>query len=246
MLSLTLIYIIITQRAKNRKLEFNQKQQEANEEIYNLMLAQQDKIEEGRTKEKLRISEELHDGILGRLFGTRLSLDSLNMLQTEEAVKSREQYIEELKTIEQEIRKISHDLNTDFIAGSGFIDIVENLIETQTQAYKLTYDFNQDKDINWDKVSNKTKIHFYRMIQETMQNIYKHAKAQHIKIGFQLKNDVILLSIEDDGSGFNVDKARKGIGLKNINSRASDIGGKVDIKSRIDVGSTIIISVPYN
>ena len=61
------------------------------------MLAQQDKIDEGRTKEKKRISEELHDGILGRLFGTRLSLDSLNMLQTEEAIINREGYINELK-----------------------------------------------------------------------------------------------------------------------------------------------------
>ena len=103
------------------------------------MLAQQDKIDEGRTQEKKRISEELHDGILGRLFGTRLSLDSLNMLQTDDAIKNREVYIGELKTIEEEIRKISHDLNSDFVTGSSFIDIVKALIETQTNAYKLTY-----------------------------------------------------------------------------------------------------------
>ena len=65
------------------------------------------------------------------------------------------------------------------------------------------------------------------MLQETMQNIYKHAIANHIKISFQLKNNVILLSVEDDGSGFNVTKAKKGIGIKNINSRAKEIGGKV-------------------
>ncbi len=246
MLTLTLLYIIISQRAKNRKLEFNQKQQEANEEIYNLMLAQQDKIEEGRTKEKLRISGELHDGILGRLFGTRLSLDSLNMQQTEDAIKNRGQYIDELKSIEQEIRKISHDLNTDFIAGSGFIDIIKTLIETQSSAYQLSYTFDQNDEINWETVSNKSKIHIYRMVQETMQNIYKHANAKHIKISFRLKNDVILLSIEDNGSGFNVNKAKKGIGLKNINSRAKEIGGKVDIESKIDVGTTILISVPIN
>ena len=246
MLTLTLLYIIISQRAENRKLEFNQKQQEANEEIYNLMLAQQDKIEEGRIKEKLRISGELHDGILGRLFGTRLSLDSLNMQQTEDAIKNRGQYIDELKSIEQEIRKISHDLNTDFIAGSGFIDIIKTLIETQSSAYQLSYTFDKDDEINWENVSNKSKIHIYRMVQETMQNIYKHANAKHIKISFRLKNDVILLSIEDNGSGFNVNKAKKGIGLKNINSRAKEIGGKVDIESKIDVGTTILISVPIN
>jgi len=244
LISLTLLYIIITQRSRNRKLKFIQKQQEANEEIYNLMLVQQDKVEEGRTQEKKRISEELHDGILGRLFGTRLSLDSLNMVQTDEAVKTRSNYISELKTIETEIRKISHDLNADFVAGSGFIDIVKTLIETQTKAYELEYTFEEDEIIDWEKVPNKTKIHIYRMLQETMQNIYKHANANRIKISFKLKNNVILLAIEDDGSGFDTNKARKGIGLKNIDSRVSDIGGRAEVFSKIDVGTIIKIEIP--
>ncbi|RLD25798.1 MAG: two-component sensor histidine kinase, partial [Bacteroidetes bacterium] len=164
LLTILFLYIIISQRIKNRKLEFTQKQQEANEEIYNLMLAQQDKIDEGRTQEKKRISEELHDGILGRLFGTRLSLDSLNMLQTEDAIINREGYINELKTIEEEIRKISHDLNTDFVTGSSFMDIVKTLIETQTLAYQLEFSLKEDNEIPWDDVSNKTKIHIYRVL----------------------------------------------------------------------------------
>ena len=127
-----------------------------------------------------------------------------------------------------------------------FSDIVKTLIDTQTQAYKLTYTFNEDNKIHWDDVSNKTKIHVYRIVQETMQNIYKHANAKHIKISFQLKNSVILLSIEDDGSGFNVVKAKKGIGLKNINSRVKEIGGKVNIESKTDIGTTVSINVPYN
>ena len=244
--SLTLLYVVIAQRSKNRKLKFIQQQQETNEEIYNLMLAQQDKIEEGRTAEKKRISQELHDGILGRLFGTRLSLDSLNMVKTDEAVKTRSQYINELKTIETEIRKISHDLNADFISGSGFIDIIKSLIETQTKAYQLDYTFEEDHDINWEEVPNKTKIHIYRMLQECMQNIYKHANANRIKISFQLKNNVILITIEDDGSGFNVNKARKGIGLKNIDSRVNDVGGKAEVFSKIGVGTKIKITIPIS
>lgn len=244
LLSLTLLYIVITQRARNRKLRFIQQQQETNEEIYNLMLAQQDKIEEGRQQEKKRISEELHDGILGKLFGTRLSLDSLNLVSTEEAAKSRMQYINELKSIETEIRKISHDLNTDFIADSGFIDIIKTLIETQTTAYELKYSFSNDESINWEDVPNKTKIHIYRMLQKTMQNIYKHAEATLVEISFQLKNDVILCTIKDDGKGFNVNKAKKGIGLKNINSRVSEVGGKAEVFSKINAGTLIKIFIP--
>ncbi|MCK0107846.1 histidine kinase [Flavobacteriaceae bacterium S0825] len=242
--SIVFIYIIITQRARNRKLQFIQKQQEANEEIYNLMLAQQDKIEEGRTHEKKRISEELHDGILGKLFGTRLSLDSLNLVQTEEAAKNRSHYIDQLKTIETEIRKISHDLNSDFVSDSSFIDIIKALIETQTTAYNLEFEFSNDDTIDWEEMPNKTKIHIYRMLQETMQNIYKHANASLVKISFQLKNNVILCAIEDNGSGFNVNKARKGIGLKNIDSRVKEIEGKAEIFSKIDSGTTIKIFIP--
>jgi len=239
-----LIYIIISQRAKNKQLRFNQLQQEANEEIYNLMLAQQNKIEEGRTVEKKRISKELHDGILGKLFGTRLSLDSLNMVNTPDAVKTREKYLNGLKNIEEEIRKISHDLSNDFVSDSNFVDIISALIETQTQAYNLKFSFENDASINWDDFPNKTKIHIYRMLQETLQNIYKHANANEVKISFKLKNNVILMSIEDDGDGFNVNKARKGIGLKNIDSRVSEIGGVAKVFSEINKGTKFEISIP--
>lgn len=239
-----LIYIIISQRSRNNELRFNQEQQKANEEIYNLMLSQQDKIEEGRTKEKQRISEDLHDGILGRLFGTRLSLDSLNMSSDADAVKNRGQYIEELKSIEQEIRRISHDLNADFVAGSGYLDIVKTLIENQTQVYKLSYSFTHKDEIDWEGVSNKTKIHFYRMIQESLQNIYKHANAKHVDISFEMKGHQIYLNIEDDGEGFVVNKAKKGIGLKNIKSRVEELKGELFINSQIDAGTRISISVP--
>lgn len=240
-----LLYIIITQRAKNKQLQFERAQQQTNEEIYNLMLSQQDKVDEARAQEKKRISEEIHDGVLGRLFGTRLSLDSLNLADGKEAMQKRSAYIDDLKNIEQDIRKISHDLNTDFVAGSGFMDIVETLILGQTQAYQLTYEFYRSDDINWERISNKTKIHIYRILQETMQNIYKHAEAKHIKISFHLKNGVICLTIHDDGKGFVVNKSKKGIGLKNINSRVDEVQGTVQFDSAIDKGTTITIQIPY-
>ncbi|MCF7568325.1 sensor histidine kinase [Sabulilitoribacter arenilitoris] len=238
-----LIYLVINQKNKNNELKFIQQQQEINEEIYNLMLSQQDNIEEARTLEKKRISEELHDGVLGRLFGTRLSLDSLNMNNSTEAAKTRSQYISELKTIEDDIRKVSHELNTDFISGSGFIDIIKTLIETQTQAYGFDYEFKTNGDINWEEASNKTKIHIYRIIQESLQNIYKHANATLVKISFQIKNNVFCLKINDNGSGFDVNKAKRGIGLKNINSRVKEIKGDLTIDSEVNKGTTITIKV---
>jgi len=245
LLTTILVYIIITQRAKNKELQFIQNQQKTNEEIYNLMLSQQDKVEEARANEKKRISKELHDGILGRLFGTRLSLDSLNSKEGEEAIKSRMNYIKELKIIEDDIRKISHELNTDFVSGSGFIDILSELIEKQMQAYQLKYDFKYTDDIDWELISNKTKINLYRIVQEAMQNIYKHAESQYVKISLQLKNNVILLTIEDDGKGFDINKSRKGIGIKNINSRIEEIEGVAKFDSKINQGTVLKITVPY-
>ena len=245
-LTLVLLYIIITQRSKNKQLKFEQAQRLANEEIYNLMLSQQDKVEEARTNEKKRISQELHDGILGRLFGTRLSLDSLNFIEGKDAVKTRSNYISELKTIEEDIRKISHDLNTDFVSGSGFMDIITELIEKQTHAYQLKYEFNHHDHINWEAVSNKTKINIYRIIQECLQNIYKHAEASKVKIGFKAKKNVICLNISDDGKGFDIHKSRKGIGLKNISSRVRELEGKVNFDSKINEGTTVAIDIPYH
>ena len=239
-----LLYLVISQRNKNNELQFIQKQQETNEEIYNLMLSQNESIEEARTQEKKRISEELHDGVLGRLFGTRLSLDSLNMSNSTEAIKTRSQYIDGLKTIEEDIRKVSHELNTDFVSGSGFIDIIKTLVETQTLAYSLKYEFNHDDDIGWDSVTNKKKIHIYRIIQETLHNIYKHAKATKVNISFKLKNDVICLIISDNGSGFDVNKAKSGIGLKNMNSRIKEINGTIKITSEKGVGTKVTIEAP--
>lgn len=245
LLTAILVYVVISQRAKNRKLKLIQVQQKANEDIYNLMLQQQDKVEEARTVEKKRISEELHDGVLGRLFGTRLSLDSINFKDGKEAMLNRANYIGQLKLIEEDIRKISHELNTDFVSGTGFMDIVAELVENQTQAYGLKYDFNYTDDISWDVVSNKTKINLYRIIQESMQNIYKHASAKYIKISISLENNVICLNITDDGKGFDASKSKKGIGLKNMTSRVEDIGGEIDFISQSGNGTTVNVKIPY-
>lgn len=244
LITLFLVYIIINQRSKNNELLFAQQQQQANEEIYNLMIQQHNKVEEARAAEKRKISEELHDGVLSRLFGTRLSLDSINMNTSSEAIETRSSYIDELKSIEQDIRKVSHELNVDFVSGSNFLEIVESLVDNKVQTYDLSYTLKGDDNIDWSSVSNKTKIHFYRIIQESIQNIHKHANAKTIKISFKRKNNVICLTIKDDGKGFDTAKIRHGIGLKNINSRVSTLEGALNIKSTKNLGTSVLVEVP--
>ena len=242
--TLFFLYIIKTQREKNKELQLERLQQEANEEIYKLMLSQQDKIDEARSLEKNRISKDIHDGILGKLFGVRLSLDGLNLSVNKEAIDKRSHYISELKNIEEDIRKVSHELNTDFIKQSGFLDIVKTLVDTQMNAYNIEYTFYGDDNIDWEALNNQVKIHLYRILQETMQNAYKHAEATKVDISFKNEAGKLVFSIFDNGKGFDTQKAKKGIGLKNIEDRIQEINGKLSIKSQANKGTKIIIIVP--
>ncbi|WP_289044919.1 sensor histidine kinase [uncultured Olleya sp.] len=237
------LYILKTQREKNKELQLERQQQEANEEIYNLMLSQQNKIDEAKSLEKNRISKDIHDGILGKLFGVRLSLDGLNISKTDEATKKRGYYISELKNIEEEIRKVSHELNSEFIHQAGFLDIITALVETQMTAYNINYRLDIQDDINWESLNNKIKIHLYRILQETMQNTYKHANATLVNISFKYEKNLLTLTVSDNGSGFDLNKSRKGIGLKNLDSRIEEINGKLKIESKINKGTIITINV---
>jgi len=240
-----LLFVIRSQRARTKELLLKQAQQKANEDIYNLMLFQQAKIEEGRANEKIRIAQELHDGILGRLFGARLNLDSLNKRQDEAAIDVRNTYLVELKSIEQDIREISHDLNREKSAlNNNFVSIVNNLIDQQENLSDANVSFLIDPTIEWEKLENTVKINLYRILQESLQNINKYAQAENIKIEIKISGNKLKLVVKDDGNGFSVSKKNKGIGLQNMLSRAEACNGNFDIKSKPGKGTTITITVP--
>ena len=239
------LYIIKAQKTKNRELLFKQEQQKANEEIYNLMISQQSNVETSRIKEKKRVARELHDGVLGRMFGVRMNLDSLNKINDELASQQRNSYLFELKNIEQDIREISHDLNrekSELI--NNFVAIVDNLFEDQKKTFKSKLVSSIDSNIKWESMSNAIKINLYRIIQESLQNINKYASANSIKVEFKKEIDNLFLQISDDGIGFNVNKAKKGIGLQNMLSRINECHGTFEIKSKKGEGTIIIVTVP--
>ncbi len=240
------LFIIRTQRAKTRELVLKQAQQKANEDIYNLMIAQQSVIDESRAAEKKRIARELHDGVLGRMFGARLNLDSLNTSSDEDSVQKRFNYLSELKNIEQDLREISHDLNREkTVLINNFVSIVNNLLEEQKASFEPKVVSAIDESIQWDKIHNTIKINLYRILQEGLQNINKYAKAQNIKVEIKGDGENVHLIVEDDGAGFEVNKKSKGIGLQNMISRTNECHGIFDIKSEKGKGTSIQISVPY-
>lgn len=240
-----LIYIIFRQQQSNKELLFAQQQQSTNEEIYRLLLSQQVKLEEGRQLEQQRMSEELHDGVLGRLFGVRLSLDGINQRVNDGFTETRTKYIEELKSIEKEIRLISHDLGTETLSPEvAYIDSVESLISDLCEAHKMEFEFFNDENIDWEEIDDQKKVNLFRILQESMQNTFKHAKAKKIKISFEYVDDNINLLILDDGIGFKSNKVKRGIGLKNITSRVSQMSGVVDFISNKDAGTKVSVKIP--
>jgi signal transduction histidine kinase len=239
------LLIVKAQRTKTRELVMKQAQQKANEDIYSLMISQQTVIEESRNKEKLRIARELHDSILGRMFGARLNLDSLNYNKDDDSIQKRFSYLNELKKIEQDIREISHDLNREKeVLINNFISIVNNLVEEQNTSFSPNLTQNVSQNINWDKINNTVKINLYRILQEGLQNINKYAFAKNIHIELKGDKNHVFLSLTDDGIGFEVNKKNKGIGLQNMISRTHECDGIFEVKSSKGNGTSITVSIP--
>ncbi len=246
LLILSLLYFLRVQKVRNEKLQLEAEQQKANEEVYILTLAQQAKLEEERIKERNRISAELHDGILGKLFGTRVSLGFLGMQMNTETQDSHQKFLDDLQDIEKEIRDVSHKLSDNFDDTTiNFVSIIQQLLQDKSVIGKFSPHFSADKTISWKTINEVTKANVYRIIQEALQNIIKHAKADNVYIHFSVENNILIVEIKDDGVGFDTKKNKKGIGIKNINSRIKKLNGILHFQSKINKGTVLLIKIPY-
>jgi len=242
---LGLLYITRMQHAKNKELQFERKQQETNEEIYQLMLKQQSVINEARRGEKKRISQELHDGVMSKLTSTRLNLFILSKKQDEETIQKCLKHIDGIQDIEKEIRNISHDLNKNaLLEKDSFQTIVHDLFEEYKNTTNLDYQIDIDEKINWKTINDTIKIHVYRIFQESLQNIYKYAVASEVILKIIKLEDKIVIEIKDNGQGFDTSKMREGIGLKNMQSRIKAINGSFSIASEIGKGTATKMTIP--
>ncbi len=245
-LILSLLYFLRVQKVKNEKLSLEAEQQKANEEVYILTLQQQAKLEEEKIKERNRISEELHDGILGKLFGTRFGLGFLPIKGNNDLLEKHQSYLNELQEIEKEIRDVSHKLSDNFDSSNiNFISIIKQLLKDKSEQGNFEHQFTFDDTISWSQINEVTKANIYRIVQEALQNILKHARAKNVTLEFSKNNQNLVLNLKDDGTGFDTKKAKKGIGLKNIKSRVEKLKGTVAFSSKIKKGTTLLIKIPY-
>lgn len=239
-----LFYIILYQRSKHRELLFSQEQQMANEEIYKLMLDKQDELEEAKKKEQLRISQDLHDNILNKLASIRFNLFALTQKPDETVIKRSIEYIDKIQSVESEIRTVAHELFSESFQNNGnYRSILEQLIQNQKETYLTQFEYTITTDETIETISALIKMNIYRIIQESLNNINKHANASSIFLKLYIEDGFLFLTIKDDGVGFNLTKLKTGIGLKNMESRAESINGRIKISSEINKGTSVILKV---
>jgi signal transduction histidine kinase len=225
-----------------RKEIAHRKQLQAAElELFDLMRSSQVALNSAREEEQNRISRELHDNVMNKLYGTRLQLGMLNSPSIPDVEVKRLEQIDVLQTIEQDIRAISHDLHTDVVA--SHFDYPFLLVQC-VQQLSVTTQTNLHLDcaagIDWESVSGLVKITLYRMVQEALSNVVKYAAATdcHITIS-QPDASTLLLTVRDTGKGFDVATTSSGIGLKNMRDRARLIKADFLIESIIGHGTRI-------
>jgi len=198
----------------------------------------------GQELERDRIGKELHDGVGGALAGIKLTLEATPYTSvTQDFVNMIKSMIH--KTT-QEVRLISHNLVLPSFHNATLEDNVEDLFEDILikNGIKVSYSVYPTK--NWDIYqSNIYRIQLYRVIQEIFTNIYKHAKASEVEIQIVKNNESLIITIEDNGVGFDITEAkRNGIGIKNIQSRTDFLDAKLSFDSMPLKGTFISIEIP--
>jgi signal transduction histidine kinase len=237
-------FINKSQKSKTRQLLLEQKQQQADEEIYRLMLNQQEKIEEGKSIEKQRISLELHDNVMGKMAAIRMNLYPLIMTSELENKDLFYKQLDDMQQVEKEIRGVAHDLNTNLFADEvSFIAVVKEFFEKVKNYTTINFELQIGETIDWELISITTKINLYRILQEALQNIEKYADAKNVAVTMSQIDNLVYILIEDDGKGFDTASKKEGIGLQNMKTRMDEMHGKFSIQSAPEKGTKISLII---
>lgn len=229
---------------KKRELAHQQQHQKAEEEIFELLKDYQTKFNTIKLKEQNRISRELHDSVLNKLYGTRLQLGILNSSDAIEVKEKRLVYVDLLQEIELEIRNISHDLHTDAIeVHLEYIHLLNDLIQEKNDLATTRFSFSDTTELDWNNIDGLVKITIYRIVQEALLNVIKYAEAADCTVTLtKIENNKLQLLIEDNGKGFESNaKENDGIGLKNIQERALLAQAALTIASKLGEGTKIVV-----
>lgn len=204
-------------------------------------------IIEAEEKERMRIARELHDGI-----GQQLSALKMNLSAMEPEAKPQPALHDKLVNLikltddaVKEVRGVSHQMIPNALLRSGLAGAVRDFINYITASGKLNISLSVN-DMN-RRIDTTKEAVLYRVLQECVNNIIKHAQATHVTIQLVMHPTYLNLIVEDNGKGFDTAALKQGeggIGLRNIESRIAFLQGTVEFDSTPGHGTTVIIDVP--
>jgi signal transduction histidine kinase/Flp pilus assembly protein TadD len=228
-LILVVLYLFFLNRDKRTRLKI------ANQEsrVAGLLV-------EAEQNERSRIARDLHDGVSQKLAVIQMHL---SMEENSSGTQNLNSLLQ--KTID-DVRTISHnlyppDLDKGLVPALTHLCDQNNFVNRKTVFELILHGLNDDLNLN-----SNTQHLIFRIVQEITNNALKYAEATKVDIVMNLQKNVLLLSVADNGIGFDISDVgnTSGIGLKNITERVNQIGGEIEIKSEIGVGTTFNIKIP--
>jgi two-component system, NarL family, sensor kinase len=199
----------------------------------------------GQEEERHRLARDLHDSLGSMLSGVKISFSNLRdkIDLPPSSALAYTNTLEQLDRTIAEMRKVAHNLMPEALVRFGLKSAVKDFCESIHLAGGteiICEQFGSDRDL-----SNIADLNVYRIVQELINNAINHGKAARILVQLTKTNDKILITVEDDGKGFEVDKLKKatGIGWTNIQSRVNYFNGVIDIDSKPTEGTIINIEL---
>ena len=196
----------------------------------------------GQEKERTKVANELHDD-LGSLMATvKLHFDNVKVDEKDPAMKSAQNLLEKAY---QKIRGMAHAKNSGVMANQGLLPAVQKMARTinETSALEVSVeDFGLA-----DRMENSLELTIFRILQELITNIIKHAQASKASIQFTQHEDKLNIIVEDNGSGFDMSTAKRnssGMGLGTIEKRIEHLEGSFTVDSVLGKGTSILIDIP--
>jgi signal transduction histidine kinase len=201
---------------------------------------------EAEENERIRIASDLHDGI-----GQMMSVAKMNLSAIEDEIPftdidQKNKYLNAIALVDdscKEVRIISHNMMPNALIKAGLANAVRKFLDDlHNRSIKINL---YTEGLN-ERIDANTEIILYRIIQETVANVFKHANASVLDITLIKDPLCINIVIEDNGKGFELNQAKQkdGIGLKNIESRVNFLKGTIEWDSKIGKGTVVVINIP--
>ena len=200
-------------------------------------------------EERERIGMDLHDGIIQSIYAVGLTLEHARLLMKEspeQSTKRIEQAVDDLNVTIRDIRAYILDLRPRQLHNEDLMSGISRLVaEFRANTLMDVNLVGPNEDIS--HLPKNQAISLFHICQEALANIAKHAHAHHVDVSVWTTNDRLLLEIRDDGVGFDTEKSKVslGHGLSNMETRAINAGGEVDITSEPGKGTSILAWVPF-